>query len=152
MGHGYSPAHHGSDGTGTPVGITAVKKGSRTLKTGLLKVANKMEAATGVSLHQGSEGSSGTPSGAAAVAAAAVKRAVGTPSIMAEEQLQGNACIPCILYCDFFANAFPISVCRLKISLFDLLLETLRIKHLTEFFVADFELEAECIKLLVELV
>ena len=100
MGHGYSPAHHhegggsggGVGGGGTPVGITAVKKGSRTLKTGLLKVANKMEAATGVSLHHVHEEGSGssTPSGLAAVAAAAaVKRAVGTPSIMAEEQLQG---------------------------------------------------------------
>lgn len=60
------------------MGITAVKKGSRTW-TGPFKVANKMEAATGVHCTRG-EGSSGTPHSAAAVAAAAVKRAVGTPS------------------------------------------------------------------------
>ena len=55
VGVGFSPGGGVGGHDGTPVGITAVKKGSRTMRAVAGKIANKMEAATGVNLHQVSQ-------------------------------------------------------------------------------------------------
>jgi len=83
--YGASPGSGQVDASGgTPVGLSGVKKSSRlagTINKRLLNVTSRLEAATGYSLPGGVSGG-GAPGSA--------KRALGTPSIMAEEQVQGE--------------------------------------------------------------